>query len=181
VAVLDENKKNTSNAWYEQIWLVVVLCIVFFPIGVYALWKNSSIGKVGKIGITIVIALFVVIGISGNSTSNSSSSNTASNSQKQWVALVSLQGSGDKKSVAFKYTGGKARLRYDFHGDNFGMLAVYVVKDGHSIMREGGFPEITIDGSESGESSLSHLSRGNYYLDVTAVNGFWAVTVEEFK
>jgi hypothetical protein len=58
------NGNNTnlpnSSAWYEKKWLVVILCIVFFPVGLYALWKNSSISKGWKIGITVLITLIVI-------------------------------------------------------------------------------------------------------------------------
>jgi hypothetical protein len=58
------DQQNTSpEVWYEKTWLVVLLCIVFFPVGLYALWKNSSISKGWKIGITVVLALFVLISI----------------------------------------------------------------------------------------------------------------------
>lgn len=50
---------NNSNAWYEKNWLVIILCIIFFPIGLYALWKNSTISKGWKIAITIIITLIL--------------------------------------------------------------------------------------------------------------------------
>ncbi len=55
-----------SNSWYEKKWLVVVLCIVFFPIGLFALWKNSSISKGWKIGVTIFFSLIVILNMGGN-------------------------------------------------------------------------------------------------------------------
>jgi len=49
-----------TNAWYQKTWLVIISCIIFFPVGLYALWKNSSINKGWKIAITIIIALIVI-------------------------------------------------------------------------------------------------------------------------
>ena len=49
-----------QSKWYDKTWLVIILCIIFFPVGLYALWKNSSISKGWKIGVTIVIALIVI-------------------------------------------------------------------------------------------------------------------------
>lgn len=101
---------------------------------------------------------------------------------KQWTEVARLTGSGDKKSDVFTLGGGKARLRYDFKAGQFGgMLGVYVVKEGVDIMRSGGIPEVMVNETEEGESSLSHLSSGNYYLNVMGANGKWAVVVEEFK
>ncbi len=59
---------NTSEEkhWYDKTWLVIVLCIIFFPVGLYALWKNSSISKGWKIGITVLISLIVIANISSN-------------------------------------------------------------------------------------------------------------------
>ena len=51
---------NHSNRWYEKTWLTIILCIIFFPVGLYALWKNSSISKGWKIGITVIISLIVI-------------------------------------------------------------------------------------------------------------------------
>lgn len=53
-------QNNTSNAWYEKTWLVVLLCVIFFPVGLYALWKNSTISKGWKIGVTIFFGLAVI-------------------------------------------------------------------------------------------------------------------------
>ena len=54
-----ENSTPQSK-WYDKTWLVVVLCIVLFPVGLYALWKNDSISKGWKIGVTAVFALIVL-------------------------------------------------------------------------------------------------------------------------
>lgn len=53
-------RPGNSNPWYEKTWLTIILCIIFFPVGLYALWKNSSISKGWKIGITIMISSFVL-------------------------------------------------------------------------------------------------------------------------
>jgi hypothetical protein len=53
-------RPNHSNPWYEKTWLTIILCIIFLPVGLYALWKNSSISKGWKIGITIIISLIVL-------------------------------------------------------------------------------------------------------------------------
>lgn len=79
-----ENSTTTSK-WYDKTWLVIVLCIIFFPVGLYALWKNQSIAKGWKIGITVVIALIVIASLGDDkktsNSSNSASSNSTENSQ----------------------------------------------------------------------------------------------------
>ena len=60
-ALANANEFNQNkNAWYENKVLVVVLCIVFFPVGLYALWKNSTIAKGWKIAVTVIIAAIIL-------------------------------------------------------------------------------------------------------------------------
>jgi hypothetical protein len=55
-----------SKKWYDKTWLVVLLCIVVFPVGLFALWKNASISNGWKIGVSVFFAL-VIIANFGNS------------------------------------------------------------------------------------------------------------------
>lgn len=71
-----ENNNSNSNAWYEKTWLVVILCIIFFPVGLYALWKNSSISKGWKIGVTAIIALIVIANLGDKDKTTSTSTET---------------------------------------------------------------------------------------------------------
>ena len=71
-----ENINTTSNAWYEKTWLVVILCIIFFPVGLYALWKNSSISKGWKIGVTAIIALIFILNLGDKDKTTSTSTET---------------------------------------------------------------------------------------------------------
>lgn len=71
-----ETNNPNSNAWYEKTWLVVILCIIFFPVGLYALWKNSSISKGWKIGVTAVISLIVLINLGGSDKTSTASTDS---------------------------------------------------------------------------------------------------------
>jgi hypothetical protein len=53
----------TRPKWYNKNWLVLVLCLFVFPVGLYALWKNESIPKSGKIIITVIIVLLFLLNI----------------------------------------------------------------------------------------------------------------------
>ena len=56
-----------TKPWYDNRFVVIALCIFFFPIGLYALWKNNEISKQWKIGGTAIIAiLFIAAGLSDN-------------------------------------------------------------------------------------------------------------------
>jgi hypothetical protein len=82
------DNQTTQSKWYDKTWLVIVLCIIFFPVGLYAIWKNQSISKGWKIGVTVVIALIVLAQIgkdkkgSTSSADNSSSSSSEQTEQK---------------------------------------------------------------------------------------------------
>lgn len=56
--------------WYDKTWVVILLCILFFPVGLYALWKNATISKGWKIGVTTFFAL-AIIASAGNGKSAS--------------------------------------------------------------------------------------------------------------
>lgn len=61
---LSRNNSNTqtstTNAWYQKNWLVIFLCVVFFPVGLYALWKNTTIANIWKFAITSLIAVIII-------------------------------------------------------------------------------------------------------------------------
>jgi hypothetical protein len=96
-----ENINTTSNAWYEKTWLVVILCIIFFPVGLYALWKNSSISKGWKIGVTVIIALIVTVNLGDkDKTTNSKTSKTeVGTEEKQGLVETEVPKEDDTKWV----------------------------------------------------------------------------------
>jgi len=55
-----------KTAWYEKTGLLVVLLIVFFPVGLYGVWKNTRFTTKTKGIITGVVAVvFIVVMTSG--------------------------------------------------------------------------------------------------------------------
>jgi hypothetical protein len=32
-----------STRWYNKTWLVLLLCLLFFPVGFYGLWKSRRL------------------------------------------------------------------------------------------------------------------------------------------
>lgn len=45
--------------WYDNKIIVYVALIVFFPVGLYALWKNKEFSQGMKIGLTAIVLLIV--------------------------------------------------------------------------------------------------------------------------
>jgi hypothetical protein len=58
--------ETQKSNWYNKTTIVILLCILFFPVGLYGLWKNQSISKGWKIGVTVIIAIFAIIGFSNS-------------------------------------------------------------------------------------------------------------------
>ena len=54
-------EETAKNKWYDKKALVIILLIIFFPVGLYALWKNNKFSMISKGVITVIVAFFVVI------------------------------------------------------------------------------------------------------------------------
>lgn len=52
-----------DDVWYVKSSIVILLLILFFPVGFYLMWKYQPWHKNIKIGITIVISVFFLIAI----------------------------------------------------------------------------------------------------------------------
>ncbi len=69
---------GTPETWYNKTWLVVLLYLFFFPVGLYALWKSSKISKGWKVAGTALIGLFIIAAAMGKpETAKQSNGSTA--------------------------------------------------------------------------------------------------------
>lgn len=74
-----------KEKWYQKTIWIVILLIVFFPVGLFLMWKYSDWGKWMKIGLTVFLALtFISTLLDGGSNSNSSAT-TSDHVQPQLV------------------------------------------------------------------------------------------------
>ncbi|NFG25630.1 surface lipoprotein-related protein [Clostridium botulinum] len=44
-----------KEQWYEKAWATVLFLFIFWPVGLYLMWKYRSINKIAKILITMFI------------------------------------------------------------------------------------------------------------------------------
>lgn len=87
-------KHNQTKKWYDNKFIVHLLLLIFFPIGLYALWKTNIIAKWWKITVTVLIGLIVISNIGDDETSSNFSeinnySKTKKNNLK--VKLTQIQ------------------------------------------------------------------------------------------
>lgn len=94
----------TQTKWYDKTWLVIVLCIFFFPVGLYALWKNSNIGKGWKIGVTAFYTLFVIIQLSKKEDKNIANeySKTSTNADTKTTEKIKLKEQLKREIASFE-------------------------------------------------------------------------------
>lgn len=74
-----------DKKWYQNNFVIITLLILFFPVGLFLMWKYANWNKPVKWVVTGVFALFLIGSVaSGNSTeSNPSSSSTNSQVETQ--------------------------------------------------------------------------------------------------
>lgn len=136
-------------------------------------------------GILVIILIAVISSMGGNkqsttsvSTTNSGNQATETNKEKQYVKVIELSGNQNKKSDSFTLQGGKQKITYNFQGGDMVVGGIYVMKEGTSKDKDGGIPEVMIQNTGS-DSTITRKGAGTYYLDITAANAKWTVTVEE--
>lgn len=66
--------ENEKSNWFDKNWLVILLCVVFFPVGLYGLWKSSSFKMLWKVVITSLIAIIIIANIGDDKSVSSSTS-----------------------------------------------------------------------------------------------------------
>ncbi|CAI3549181.1 DNA/RNA non-specific endonuclease [Clostridium neonatale] len=90
--------------WYQKTWGIILMLYLFFPVGLYLMWKHSKWNsKVKKIVTGVFAALCVVAIINGNSTNNQVQKNDSSNKvaiTSQEVANKELKDSDSEKSTS---------------------------------------------------------------------------------
>jgi len=97
---------------------------------------------------------------------------------KEWVSVIKQQSSAEKQSNTFTLQGGKQKITYNVTGGSMTLCMIYIVKEGESLEKDGGIPEVMADKAISGET-MARKSAGQYYLDVKPANG--TCTVEVFE
>ena len=74
--------KKPKNNWYESTGIIILFLIIFFPVGLFLMWKYSKWSKVPKILISVFFGL-IIIGNMGNNKSTTPTSTTQTTEVKE--------------------------------------------------------------------------------------------------
>lgn len=113
------------NKWYDKKIVVGLLIFIFFPIGLYALWKSRTISKGWKVGWSLIIAI-VALSVMGDENDGLN----VNTEPVQQVALNSLDQDSLKYYLTNKYDvdrswvedierNGEEQLEYTIIGNNW--------------------------------------------------------------
>lgn len=80
---VDKNINSSDYKWYDRKWVVILLLIVFFPIGFYALYQNQTFSTTVKWSISGVVILLIVIGSLSEEPETTTSTNTSETQDAQ--------------------------------------------------------------------------------------------------
>lgn len=53
-------KKSSKKKWYQKTWGIVLMLVIFFPVGLFLLWKYTNLKKPLKILITALVGLIFI-------------------------------------------------------------------------------------------------------------------------
>jgi len=68
---------ETKKKWYQKTGGIIALLVLFFPVGLYLMWKHASWNKTVKWGVTGVFAFLVLVNaFGGEPTSTTNSQDT---------------------------------------------------------------------------------------------------------
>lgn len=64
--------------FYEKTWFIILMLIVFFPVGLFLMWKYTTWNKTAKIIVTVLIAALFISGLGNNKTKDNTVNTTTS-------------------------------------------------------------------------------------------------------
>lgn len=54
-------EKENPKPWFKKLWLMILLLLLFTPVGVLGIWKNESIAKMWKKSALVLLILFYLL------------------------------------------------------------------------------------------------------------------------
>lgn len=87
-ATLNSNQSSGSERWYKKTWAIIIVLFLFFPLGVFLLWKFSNLKFKSKAILTIIGLLLFVAVISGGSDDSSASETTTQTTESTTITTT---------------------------------------------------------------------------------------------
>ncbi len=67
-----DNNSSAKPPWYKQTWVIILLCLFIFPVGIYLFLKHVKLNKVAKGFLTFIFGI-IFIGVIGSLTNDNPS------------------------------------------------------------------------------------------------------------
>jgi hypothetical protein len=137
-----------------------------------------------RILLTIILAIALALGAAAceeattDDSGDGASDGGGAGAAAEWVEVVSMKGSANKRSESFELEGGEQRLTYTVKGSTMPIVGIYVEKAGWDMQEDGGFPVVMVD-TEGKDSTMLSKGGGEYVIQVEAANCDWTVKLEE--
>jgi hypothetical protein len=52
---------DVQQKWYDKTWLVVLLCLLIVPVGIYGVWKSETRPQGTKIILTVIFGALTIL------------------------------------------------------------------------------------------------------------------------
>lgn len=85
---LNSNQSSEPERWYKKTWAIIIVLFLFFPLGVFLLWKFSNLKFKSKAILTIIGLLLFVAVISGGSDDSSASETTTQTTESTTITTT---------------------------------------------------------------------------------------------
>lgn len=76
---------SDKTKWYEKTPAIILLLILFFPVGLYLMWKYTNWSKGAKIVVSILVGIIVIAALANPSTPQTDNAASKNNTDKEAV------------------------------------------------------------------------------------------------
>lgn len=161
---------TASKKWYDQPLLVLFLCMLVFPVGVYAVWKSTQYRRVHKILLTVISGVFAIILLASLPKNKSVDSMPLTEEEKavslkkllansNWIAVDSLKsayyadGEYHNAAILLSFTDDEATLEVPNLRATFELASIVHEHGTHIASKE---PKFTWDyGIDEGDKKIT--------------------------
>lgn len=56
----EQKAADPDSVWYKRTWGIILLLVIFFPLGLYIMWKYADWNKYIKIGASVLVGIVVI-------------------------------------------------------------------------------------------------------------------------